>query len=193
MKRIGIYSGTFDPVHTGHVAFALQAVEAARLDALYFMPERCPRRDKTPEHFGHRVAMLYRAVRPHRKLRVIEVTSRTFTITKTLPELKKIFPSDQLVFIFGSDIVGYKADWPYFSQLKKTAEFCIGLREGAKEKDVEAELDRTGIAKSRRYIIKSYASAVSSTKIRSALSNKRTEKGLLTSVHRYAKEEWLYL
>ena len=43
MARIGIYAGTFDPVHAGHVAFALQSLEAAKLDRVYFLPERRPR------------------------------------------------------------------------------------------------------------------------------------------------------
>lgn len=42
MSRIGIYSGSFNPVHAGHIAFALQALESANLKTIYFLPERRP-------------------------------------------------------------------------------------------------------------------------------------------------------
>ena len=49
-KSVGIYSGTFDPVHTGHVAFALEAAQVANLQKVVFLPEETPR-EKTPTSF----------------------------------------------------------------------------------------------------------------------------------------------
>src|SRR5581483_3364510 len=89
MKRIGIYSGVFDPVHAGHIGFALQAVERAGLDKVYFLPERRPYHKQGVEHFGHRVAMLKRATRPHPALSVLELEDISFTVERTLPKLQK--------------------------------------------------------------------------------------------------------
>ena len=66
--RIGIFAGTFDPVHAGHIAFALQAAEIAKLDEVVFIPERRPLSKSSTEHFGHRVAMIRQAIMPHSKL-----------------------------------------------------------------------------------------------------------------------------
>ncbi|MEI9913739.1 MAG: adenylyltransferase/cytidyltransferase family protein [Candidatus Saccharibacteria bacterium] len=38
-RKIGIYAGSFDPIHLGHITFALQAIEQAGLDKVYFLPE----------------------------------------------------------------------------------------------------------------------------------------------------------
>ena len=84
--RIGIYAGTFDPVHIGRVTFALQSLEAAKLDEVYFLPERRPRGKATPEHFGHRVGMLKRALEPHERLRVLELVDVNFSVEKDIAE-----------------------------------------------------------------------------------------------------------
>ena len=42
MKRIGIYGGTFDPIHIGHVRAALAFLDSSELDALYIMPAAIP-------------------------------------------------------------------------------------------------------------------------------------------------------
>src|SRR4051812_4657029 len=96
MKRIGIYAGTFDPVHSGHVSFALQALKAAELDKVYFLPERRPRNKQHVEHFGHRTAMLKRAAQPHSQFEVLEMVDISFSVERTLPKLQKQFEGDQL-------------------------------------------------------------------------------------------------
>src|SRR3982750_4185468 len=101
MARIGIYAGVFDPVHAGHIAFALQAGDKARLDKIYFLPERRPRHKQGVEHFGHRVAMLKRASKPHTKLDVLELEDISFNMERTLPRLQKKLKGEQLVFLFG--------------------------------------------------------------------------------------------
>ena len=86
--RIGIYSGTFDPVHIGHITFALQAMKTARLDQIVFLPERMPRRKQSAEHYGHRAAMLERALRPYPSMGVLELADKSFTIARTWPHCR---------------------------------------------------------------------------------------------------------
>src|SRR4051812_33685276 len=128
MPRIGIYAGTFDPVHAGHVTFALQAMEAAGLDKVYFLPERRPRNKQHVEHFGHRVAMLKRAAQPHPQFEVLELVDVSFSVERTLPKLRQQFADDELVFLFGSDVVVSLQSWPKSELLLKDNELVIGLR-----------------------------------------------------------------
>lgn len=193
MKRIGIYSGTFDPVHAGHVTFALQAREAARLDKVYFMPEREPRRKVGVEHYGHRYAMLERAVRPHTHLAVLDTTDKYFNVTRTLPRLQQLFPGVELVLLLGSDVAQFVPQWQHVDTLVKNVSFCIGLRTGAEREAVAQIFTELGLPAERLIMIESYAADVSSSGIRDALRARRTVRGLLTSVHKYAQKEWLYL
>src|SRR4051812_5853101 len=89
--RIGIYAGTFDPVHAGHMSFALHARQMAGLDEVYFLPERTPRHKPQAEHYGHRVGMLRRAIRPYNNLAVLELVDKHFTVQRTMLGLRQVF------------------------------------------------------------------------------------------------------
>ncbi len=193
MKRIGIYSGTFDPVHAGHLSFALQALEAANLDAVYFLPERRPRSKTGTEHFGHRVAMLKRASRPHRKLHVLEIEDVSFTVAATLPRLKKRFSKAQLVFLFGSDVVAHLPQWDNAEQLLKQVELVVGIRSSDNLAVVQESIDRWSVPPLKTTIIESLAPAISSRKVREALRRREYAPGLLKSVERYSNHNWLYI
>ena len=87
-KRIGIYAGAFDPVHKGHVSFALQAIELAGLDEVAFVPEPRPRNKAGVTHLSHRIAMLRLAVKGHPKLKILEVPDKQFLVATSLPRLR---------------------------------------------------------------------------------------------------------
>lgn len=192
-KRIGIYAGTFNPVHAGHVALALQAAEAARLDRLYFLPERQPRNKRGVEHFGHRVAMLKRALKPHPKLDILELPDVHFSVQRTLPRLQRLHSNDQLVFVFGSEVLEQLADWPYSERLISDSELVIGLRGHENSQEVWRLVKDWDTGPKSLTIIDSYAPSVSSSRIREALRLRQPVRGLLSSVARYSERNWLYV
>ena len=58
-QSIGLFGGTFDPVHTGHLALAAHVLDRCRLDRLLFIPAPEPPHKRRPEaSFAHRTAML---------------------------------------------------------------------------------------------------------------------------------------
>ncbi len=191
-KRIGIYSGTFDPVHAGHLSFALQAMAAAKLDAVYFVPERRPRYKVGTEHFGHRVAMLQHAMKPHKHFGVIELEDVSFTVERTLPRLRKRFPNDQLVFLIGSDVTQHMAQWPGIEHLARTVELVVGVRSSEQTDAVPAALEQLFKAQAIT-VVQSFAATVSSRSVRDALRRRSYTPGLLRSVERYSNHNWLYI
>jgi len=193
-QRIGIYAGTFDPVHSGHVAFALQAVQAAKLDMVYFLPERQPRGKQHIEHFGHRVGMLERALKPHPQLKVMEMVDVNFSVKRTLPQLRQKFEDARLIFLFGSDIVPGLADWPYADKLLKSNELVIGIRSRDNRKDLRGIIENWNPQPGGVTMFDSYAPGVSSGIVREALRNgQAAPPGLLKSVERYSDRHWLYV
>jgi nicotinate-nucleotide adenylyltransferase len=193
LSRVGIYAGTFNPVHAGHVAFALQALKDADLDMLYFLPERRPRFKKGVEHFGHRVAMLRMAVQPHPHLDVLELDDIDFSIKRTLPKLESRFADAQLVFVSGSDTVEHMGTWPQLERLFSTSELLVGLRTGHDPATLKKAIVSWEILPLRLRIVDSIAPDVSSHGIREALGAQRHVKGLLASVVRYSERNWLYI
>lgn len=193
MPRIGIYAGTFDPVHAGHVTFALQSLKAAKLDKIYFLPERRPRSKQHVEHFGHRVAMLKRALQPHSALSVIELVDVSFSVEKTLPKLNRRFPSTQLVFLFGSDVVSGLQAWPKAERLLAGHELVIGLRHQENRQEMHKIVENWPVQPPAVTIFPSYAPEVSSGRIREALRLRKKAPGVLKSVERYSDRNWLYV
>lgn len=191
--RIGIYSGTFDPVHAGHIAFALQAVKAANLDELYLVPERQPRGKHHVTHFAHRVAMARRAVRPYTQLGVLEIEDKVFSVAHTLPRLRRKFPGTQLVFVCGSDVVAHMQSWSHVEELLRTCELCVGRREKETAESIRKAITQLPIEPVAVTVLESHAPAVSSSQIRAAIRENRGVRGLLHSVQSYASQEWLYV
>ena len=192
-KRIGIYAGTFDPVHVGHVAFALQSSEAANLDMVYFLPERQPRLKQNVEHFGHRTAMLDKAIKPHKKFAVLELVDQSFSVARTLPKLNKQFQDSQLVFLFGSDVLTKIAQWPNAGQLLQYAELVIGLRNQDDRQAAHKIIESWPVQPIAVTMFPSYAPEVSSKQVREALGKGKSVPGTLTSVERYSNRNWLYV
>ncbi len=192
-QRIGIYSGTFNPVHAGHMAFALQSMAAANLDKLYFLPERRPRSKKHVEHFGHRVAMLKQAVKPYPKFAVLEFDDISFAVKRTLPKLEVMFPDSRLVFLVGSDVAEHMGQWDYLERLFATSEILVGIRDMHDGEHLQSIIAQWKVQPLNAHIIKSHAAAVSSKKVREALQARTTTSGLLSSVARYSDHNWLYI
>src|SRR5437868_3133041 len=104
MARIGIFPGTFDPVHKGHIAFCLSAAARANLDSVILLPEAEPRRKQPRATFAHRWNMIQEAVADYAQIDARTLPSRQFTVAETLPELRALFPGMQLVLLAGSDV-----------------------------------------------------------------------------------------
>lgn len=192
-SRIGIYAGTFDPVHAGHIAFALQAMRRAKLDRVYFVPERRPRQKAGVEHFAHRAAMLRRAALPHPDFDVLELEDVSFSVEYTLPRLRRRFANDQLVFLFGSDTARQIIDWPLAERLLRRDELVVGVRQRDNLKELEAAIGNWPVRPKALTIFESHSPAVSSRKIRESLRSRRPVSGLLSSVKRYSAQHWLYI
>lgn len=192
--RIGIYPGTFDPVHAGHVAFALQAARAADLDKVYFMPERFPRHKQAVEHFGHRTAMLARALEPHAALALLETPGKHFSVKRTMPYLRTKFSGAELVMLCGSDTVAAMPRWRHVETMLADVELCIGARNDQAESEVLAAVGSLPVPPRRIYVLASLHGRASSTAVRRAIrSGKQCVHGTLSSVYRYARLQWLYI
>ena len=184
-RRIGIFAGSFDPVHKGHVAFALEAIKQAKLDEVYFLPEIQPRKKPGISHVGHRVAMLNLALRSHAHLHVLELPDKQFTPTKTLPRLQQKFAGDKLFLLMGTDVLARLSTWPNFKSLLNQTGLVVAKKKG--------ELEQTSSMKPGvYYFITTPEPSFSSSSIRKAVQNNVQPKGLLASVRDYINKNWLY-
>jgi nicotinate-nucleotide adenylyltransferase len=106
--RIGIFGGTFDPVHLGHLILAEQCRDQARLEQVWFMPAAHPPHKAGPglTRFEQRCDMLELAIAGHPSFRVErlerELPPPSYT-SETLAELHRRHPADEFYLLMGSD------------------------------------------------------------------------------------------
>ena len=137
MKRIGIYSGTFDPIHNGHVSFALQAMDVVGLDEVVFLPEATPREKDGVTDISHRFEMINRSIEsfPNLSVRMLEV--ERFCAFGALPELQDIFEGDELFMLLGSDVVRtFSYRWKDLDMIFDHLQLVVAIREGDSAKDI---------------------------------------------------------
>ena len=114
--RIGIYGGSFNPVHLGHLIAAECCREQARLDQVLFMPAATPphKQGQLLADAADRVAMLTLAVGGHEAFAVstIEVDRGGMSYTvDTLAALVQRHPHDTLVLVLGPDALAQLPTW----------------------------------------------------------------------------------
>jgi nicotinate-nucleotide adenylyltransferase len=128
--RIGIFGGTFDPVHLGHLIVAEQCREQARLDEVLFIPAARPphkqERELTP--FGQRVEMLSLAIAGQPAFRVDELEKDrpgpSYTVD-TLEQIKSRRTDADLYLILGADTLHDLPHWYEPARVALLAELLV--------------------------------------------------------------------
>ena len=117
MSKIGIFGGTFDPPHMGHLQCAEIAMRELGLSKVLFIPNKIPAY-KISEHSvsdeNDRLAMLQLLVENKEWARISDIELKregnTYT-SDTLRELRVLYPNDELVLIIGSDSLCSLKNW----------------------------------------------------------------------------------
>lgn len=140
MPTIGLYPGTFDPIHDGHVAFAQEARDQFGLDAVYFLPENMPRDKQRVSNIDKRVQLISNTVSASTGLNVLKLQSERFTINGTLPEIERIFPNHEFALLMGSDVAMNLANWGSLERIFPRYLLVIGLRGNTTKQEVKEVL-----------------------------------------------------
>ncbi|UCG88782.1 MAG: nicotinate-nucleotide adenylyltransferase [Gemmatimonadota bacterium] len=186
--RIGVFGGSFDPVHIGHLIVAEAAADVVGLRHVRFIPAR-QQPLKGGHHAAqprHRAAMLRLALEGNPRfeldLRELQRDGPSYTID-SLRELRNEHPGDQLCFLVGADAVRDLAAWREAAKLAQLAEFVAFARPGIELPDSEIV--------SR--VIEVPAIAVSATDIREAVGLGRSVRYLVPDkVAEYIASHGLY-
>jgi len=185
-QRIGIFGGSFDPVHLGHIKLALSAKREYNLDKVIFVPAYRPphKKDKKLLPGRFRVKMLSLALKdfPFFCVDKYELNRRTVTYTyNTIEYFRRKYRGDSLYFIAGSDSLAEFRSWKNPEMILRNAELLVGRRKGApRHKVLSGYLP--GV-----HFLKSGLPDVSSTGIR-----KGARAALDPAVKRYITNHGLY-
>ena len=134
-KRIGIFGGTFDPPHKGHLAIAEQAIKQLGLDSVYFVPAYIPphKQQHSSTTAQHRMRMLKLAVRGRKKYRVSSLELKRGGISYTIDTLKAFkqrFPHIDFVLILGADNLEQFQSWKSPKTILQLSSLAVYKRKG---------------------------------------------------------------
>ncbi len=134
--RLGLFGGTFDPIHYGHLRSAEEVVEALVLDRLWFIPSAVPPHKTSREisPFESRLEMIRLAVGDHPVMSVSgiegERPGRSYSI-ETLRQIRQELGSSwELYFILGMDAILEISTWKDYSELFTLSHFVVLDRPG---------------------------------------------------------------
>lgn len=187
-RSIAIFGGTFDPIHSGHLAVAEAAERLFYLDATYFVPSSRPPHKKRVElaAFSHRYAMVALAAAGHSTFipSLAEAppesgVAEAFYSIDTVRRFRREYPRDRIYFILGADSFLEITIWKSFEALLDSCDFIIASRPGFRLDTVRevlpsrmlggkpaCEPDAIALRKSTVHLLTAVSSEVSSTEIR---------------------------
>jgi nicotinate-nucleotide adenylyltransferase len=135
VQRIGLFGGSFDPIHTGHLLVGQAAIEELELTRLFFIPTaRSPfKPDLPPAPCEQRLAMIRMALAGRSDCEVddleIQRGGTSFTID-TVQYFARKFPGAQFFYLIGADNVPKLPKWRAAAELAKLVEFLVIPRPG---------------------------------------------------------------
>lgn len=132
---LGIFGGTFDPVHYGHIKPVIDAAQQAGVQSVAMLPCHIPvHKDLAPSAAKHRLAMLKLAIECYPQLyiddREIHTSAPSYTI-HTLQALRAEYPRHPLCFFIGMDSLHSLATWHEWQALFDYCHFVVCCRPGS--------------------------------------------------------------
>ena len=199
--NIGIFGGTFDPIHNGHLFVAESVYSVLNLDEVRLIPSSIPPHRETPEVSPqHRLAMVQLAIEGREGLvcddREVNGLGPSFTM-RTLESLDRQFPDAHLTLILGMDAFLGLETWYRWRDLAELASFAVVNRPGSGVPEPlppwwqwlqEHQQDQQTVQ-----LVELEPYDVSATELRQRLRNKQSVEGLLPEdVINYIQIQGLY-
>ena len=199
MARIGVYGGSFNPPHIGHIQAAREAVAVLKLDRMILIPAGVAPHKSLPEVSAtprQRLEMLSIAAEGEPKLELIamelEREGPSYT-WQTLKELKKRFPEDELFFLMGTDMFLTFQQWKEPERILADATLAVVCRGIKKEKEaIAAQKALLELQGGRICLVENTINPISSTQLRRLLAFRCADRYLPCGVAAYIQENGLY-
>jgi nicotinate-nucleotide adenylyltransferase len=192
--RLGIFGGSFDPPHLGHLLPVIDAAETLGLEAVRFVPTaiqplKVGRMSAAPEH---RLAMTRRLIAgiPGFSADSTEIDRNGLSFTvDTLASLAAANPGAELVLLLGADAFALFDQWREPRRILELASVAVLVRGDEEMPDVPASAQNAGDVQ----LLRTRRVDISSTELRARVADGRTIRGFVpAAVADYIAEHRLY-
>ena len=175
--RIGLFGGTFNPVHYGHLILAEEARVKMKLNKIFFIPTGIPPHKTSILLAGklHRMNIVKLAIKDNKyfSLSDYEIKKSTPSYTyQTIEYFKKLYPADELYFIIGADMLKQIHTWKKGIKILDYCKFIVGLRPKFSIKSISKSIYQKVIFIRIPYV------DISSTNLRDRVKNSQSIKYL---------------
>ena len=198
MERIGIYGGTYNPPHIGHLRAAEYAIEALKLDRLLLIPTGVsPHKEMAAgASTADRLELLRLSAASIEKAQVSDIEirreGRSYTVD-TLRAIKAEHPDSELFLLMGTDMFLSFLTWrepETIMQLATLAVFCRG--EKGERVKIEAQKTALEALGAQVALVENPVTAISSTDLRRMLIFGCADPFLMPGVGEYIRDHGLY-
>ena len=199
--KIGVYGGTFNPPHLGHVTAARAVFELLKLDLLLVPDGQPPHKmlppgSPTPEQRLEMTRLAGEQLGLGERVRTLDLElkreGRSYT-AETLRQLHQQYPEDELYFIAGGDAISSMASWYKAERIFEKASILAFKRKGPLNLNIEPAVRYIEKRGAKVVLVDSELPDISSTEIRRLITDGMPyEKYLPETVSRYIKENKLY-
>ena len=202
MKKIGIFGGTFNPVHKGHEMAAINFYNQFNLDKLIIIPANIPPHKQIDSKItaSQRFEMCRICFNKYKEYNIeisdIEIKKDDISYTyHTLAEIKKEYNDDKIYFLIGSDMFLYLENWYKYQELLKLCAFAVSFRnhqDKQKVLELREKFIKTG---AEIELLQNEPFEISSTELRGYIKNNNfnLEKYISPEVLDYIKERKIYV
>ena len=199
MMKIGIYGGTFNPPHTGHLHAAKQAVQILGLDKLLLIPDRIAPHKEIPTGSPvpqQRLEMLRIAAAGEAKMEVSDIELKREGASYsylTVEALREIYPDAELYLLMGTDMFLTFETWKNPERITKNATLAVMYRgEKGERADIEAQKKRFEAQDAKIELVENQILSISSTQLRRLIAFQCAGEFLPDGVGDYIRENGLY-
>ena len=199
MVKIGIYGGTFNPPHTGHLHAAKQAVQILGLDKLLLIPDRIAPHKEIPAGSPvpqQRLEMLRIAAAGEEKMEVSDIELKREGASYsylTVEALREIYPDAELFLLMGTDMFLSFDTWKNPERITRNATLAVMYRgEKGERAAIDAQKQRFEAEGAKIELVQNQILPISSTQLRRLIAFRCAGEFLPSGVENYIRENGLY-
>lgn len=199
--RLGIYGGSFSPIHNGHLLLAESCREQCALDEVWFLPAATNplKQDGVLASDAHRVAMIELAIAGNQAFKCspleLERGGLSYTV-ETLRDLQKIVPQAELFLLVGGDSFASLFHWHKIEEICDLATICTVGRPGSDLDDwgrLPEVLNDDQMAHIKQHFVEMPLIGLSSTDIRRRITSGNSIRYMVPrSVEKYIETQRVF-
>jgi nicotinate-nucleotide adenylyltransferase len=186
MNKIGLYFGTFNPIHVGHLIIANYMVEHSDLDEIWMVvtPHNPFKKKSSLLENHHRFELVYKATESYKNIKPSDIEFKlpqpNYTVY-TLAHISEVYPDKEFSLIMGEDNLKSFHKWKNYETILEHHQLYVYPR------IAEGEVEHKFKNHPKIHTIDAPIVQISSTMIRTGIKNKKNIKPMLT------KEVWEYI